>query len=227
MQGLFSARVALIIAGMDSEAVVTAQDFSVLPASLALLAARGLARSFSTGTVLIEEGASGDSLYLVLSGRLRVYGCDARGREVTYGIYGVGEYVGEMSLDGGLRSASVITEEPSRCVLLTRASLLAHIAAHPEFAFELLTKVIRRARAATLSTKQLALNDVYGRLRALLESSSAGGDDILLTHQAMAHRLGCSREMVSKLVKDLEQGGYLTRIANGRYQRLRVLPIRW
>jgi CRP/FNR family cyclic AMP-dependent transcriptional regulator len=202
-------------------------DFSTLPQSLRLLAARGLARSYSRGTVLIEEGSQGDCLYLVLSGSLRVYGCDVRGREVTYGIYGAGEYVGEMSLDGGLRSASVITEEASRCVMLTRASLLAHIANHPEFAFELLTKVIRRARAATLSTKQLALNDVYGRLRALLENSSVAGDEILLTHQAMAHRLGCSREMVSKLVKDLEQGGYLTRIANGRYQRLRALPIRW
>jgi CRP/FNR family cyclic AMP-dependent transcriptional regulator len=212
---------------MDSQAPVTDLDFAALTPSLQLLAARGLARDYRRGAVLIEEGVQGDSLYLVLSGSLRVYGCDSRGREVTYGIYGVGEYVGEMSLDGGLRSASVITEEPSRCVLLTRASLLAHIAEHPEFAFELLTKVIRRARAATLSTKQLALNDVYGRLRALLENSSASGSDILLTHQAMAHRLGCSREMVSKLVKDLEQGGYLTRVANGRYQRLRALPIRW
>ena len=213
--------------GMDTETPVTDLDFSHLPPSLQPLAARGLARSYRRGTVLIEEGAQGDRLYLVLTGSLRVYGCDSRGREVTYGIYGVGEYVGEMSLDGGVRSASVITEEPSRCVMLTRSSLLAHIAAHPEFAFELLTKVIRRARAATLSTKQLALNDVYGRLRALLESTSASGNDILLTHHAMAQRLGCSREMVSKLVKDLEQGGYLTRIANGRYQRLRVLPVRW
>ncbi|MCV2358559.1 MULTISPECIES: Crp/Fnr family transcriptional regulator [Roseateles] len=212
---------------MHSEASVTDLDIAALPPSLRQLAARGLVRNYGRGAVLIEEGSQGDSLYLVLSGSLRVYGCDARGREVTYGIYGSGEYVGEMSLDGGLRSASVITEEASRCVMLTRASLLAHIAAHPEFAFELLTKVIRRARAATLSTKQLALNDVYGRLRALLESSSTAGDDIMLTHQAMAHRLGCSREMVSKLVKDLEQGGYLTRIANGRYQRLRALPIRW
>ncbi|WP_163071511.1 Crp/Fnr family transcriptional regulator, partial [Acinetobacter baumannii] len=87
-------------------------------------------------------------------------------REITYGVYGPGEYVGEMSLDGGPRSASVITEEACRLVMVTRASLLTHISEHPEFAFELLTKVIRRARAATLSTKQLALNDVYGRLKS-------------------------------------------------------------
>ncbi|MEJ6006186.1 Crp/Fnr family transcriptional regulator [Paucibacter sp. AS339] len=216
---------------MDTDTAVTVlatdPDLAALPPHLRLLAERGIARSYRRGTVLIEEGSQGDCLYLVLSGSLRVYGCDARGREVTYGIYGVGEYVGEMSLDGGLRSASVITEDAARCVMLARTSLLAHIAEHPEFAFELLTKVIRRARAATLSTKQLALNDVYGRLRALLETSSEDGADIHLTHQAMAQRLGCSREMVSKLVKDLELGGYLIRVANGRYQRLKPLPARW
>lgn len=194
-----------------------------LPPHLAALAAHGVARSYRRGTLLIEEGTQGDCLYLVLAGRLRAFGCDARGREVTYGIYGVGDYVGEMSLDGGPRAASVITEEASRCVMLTRASILAHIAEHPEFALELLTKVIRRARAATLSTKQLALNDVYGRLKALLESAP----DERLTHQAMSQRLGCSREMVSKLMKDLELGGYLARSANSHYVLLRPLPARW
>lgn len=197
--------------------------FSALPPQLALLAERGVLRSYRKGTLLIEEGAQGDCLYLVVSGRLRVFGCDSRGREVTYGSYGAGEYVGEMSLDGGPRAASVITEEASRCVLLTRQSLLAHIAAHPEFALELLTKVIRRARAATLSTKQLALNDVYGRLKALLESPPDGR----LTHQSMARQLGCSREMVSKLMKDLELGGYVERQPGGRFALLKALPARW
>ena len=196
---------------------------AALPPSLAALAARGSPRSYRKGTLLIEEGAQGDSIYLVLTGRLRAFGCDARGREITYGSYGPGDYVGEMSLDGGPRSASVITEDASRCVMLTRESILAHIAEHPEFALDLLTRVIRRARAATLSTKQLALNDVYGRLKALLESTP----DERLTHQAMAQRLGCSREMVSKLIKDLEQGQYLARNGAGRYTLLRPLPGRW
>jgi CRP/FNR family cyclic AMP-dependent transcriptional regulator len=202
-------------------------EFQALPPSLRTLAARGIARSYRKGVVLIEEGSVGDNLYLVLSGSLRAYSSDARGREITYGVYGPGEYVGEMSLDGGPRSASVITEEGCRLVMVTRASLLTHISEHPEFAFELLTKVIRRARAATLSTKQLALNDVYGRLRALVDESTQDGRHLELTHQGMAQRLGCSREMVSKLVKDLEQGGYLKRIAAGRYQRLKTLPARW
>jgi len=202
-------------------------ELLALPPSLRLLAARGIARSYRKGIVLIEEGSVGDNLYLILSGSLRAFSSDARGREITYGVYGPGEYVGEMSLDGGPRSASVITEEASRLVMVTRASLLTHISEHPEFAFELLTKVIRRARAATLSTKQLALNDVYGRLKSLVDESTGDGRHLELTHQGMAQRLGCSREMVSKLVKDLELGGYLRRVAAGEYQRLKALPARW
>ncbi|MCE4538671.1 Crp/Fnr family transcriptional regulator [Pelomonas sp. P7] len=202
-------------------------ELQALPPSLRTLAARGIARSYRKGVVLIEEGSLGDNLYLVLSGSLRAYSSDARGREITYGVYGPGEYVGEMSLDGGPRSASVMTEVPSRLVMVTRASLLTHISVHPEFAFELLTKVIRRARAATLSTKQLALNDVYGRLRSLVDEATQDGRHLEMTHQGIAQRLGCSREMVSKLVKDLEQGGYLKRIAASQYQRLKTLPARW
>jgi CRP/FNR family cyclic AMP-dependent transcriptional regulator len=205
----------------------TDNELLTLPPSLRQLAARGMARSYRKGVLLIEEGSVGDNLYLILSGSLRAFSSDTRGREITYGVYGPGEYVGEMSLDGGPRSASVISEEASRLVMVTRASLLTHISAHPEFAFELLTKVIRRARAATLSTKQLALNDVYGRLRALVDESTAEGRNLELTHQGMARRLGCSREMVSKLVKDLELGGYLRRVAVGKYQRMKNLPARW
>jgi CRP/FNR family cyclic AMP-dependent transcriptional regulator len=107
-------------------------EFQALPPSLRLLAARGMARSYRKGVVLIEEGSVGDNLYLILSGSLRAYSADVRGREITYGVYGPGEYVGEMSLDGGPRSASVITEEGSRLVMVTRASLLTHISEHPE-----------------------------------------------------------------------------------------------
>ena len=202
-------------------------SYDDLPPSLRALAQRGTRRRYPKGYRLIEEYDSGDSIYIIVRGRVRVYAQGDDGREITYGTYGAGEYVGEMSLDGGPRSASVITEEGSRLVMVTRASLLTHISEHPEFAFELLTKVIRRARAATLSTKQLALNDVYGRLKSLVDESTGDGRHLELTHQGMAQRLGCSREMVSKLVKDLELGGYLKRLAAGQYSRLKPLPARW
>ncbi|HUG22984.1 Crp/Fnr family transcriptional regulator [Piscinibacter sp.] len=203
-----------------------------LPDSLRSLARRGELRRYRKRTVLIQEGEQGDTLFIIVSGRLRVFASGDKGREITYGTYGPGEYVGEMSLDGGSRSATVITEASSDCVVVTRRTLLQHIAERPEFALELLAKVIRRARAATLSAKQLALNDVYGRLVMLLDSlamAQPNGARLIgqrLTHQAMANRLGCSREMVSRLMKDLETGGYVAPSPEG-LALLRVLPVRW
>lgn len=189
-------------------------------------------RRYRKGTVLIEEGDASDTLYIVLSGRVRVYSSGERGREVTHGSYGPGEYHGEMSLDGGLRSASVVTTEATVCAVVTRTTLQSYIGDNPSFAFELLSKVIRRARAATLSAKQLALNDVYGRLVALFNELSVAQPDgsrlmgERLTHQDLANRLGCSREMVSRLLKDLERGGYIA-MREGRISVLGRLPARW
>ena len=206
--------------------------FNLLPEPLRRLAVRGELRRFRKGFTLIHEGEQGDTLYIILSGRVRVFGTGDSGREITYGTYGAGEYIGEISLDGGPRSASVTTLEPAICALVTRHTLLQHIAEHPEFAFDLLAKVIRRARAATLNAKQLALNDVYGRLVLLLNSLAvphADGTRLIterLTHQEMANRLGCSREMVSRLMKDLEHGGYVTPSGSALVV-LRLLPARW
>ena len=92
--------------------------------------------------------------------------------------------------------------------------------------------MIRRARAAALSTKQLALNDVYGRLVLLLNELAVPQADGTrritepLTHQEMANRLGSSREMVSRLVKDLEGGGYFATVNHG-HRLFRQLPMRW
>jgi CRP/FNR family cyclic AMP-dependent transcriptional regulator len=203
-----------------------------LPDTLRLLAQRGVRRHYRKGTILIEEGDQGDTLFIILSGRLRAYSSGDKGREITYGTYGAGEYLGEMSLDGGPRSATVVTLEATECVTVTRHALRTHIAEHPEFAFELLAKVIRRARAATLSAKQLALNDVYGRLVLTLNDLAVDQPDGTrltaerITHRELAHRLGCSREMVSRLLKDLETGRYID-ASTGRLRLLRSLPMRW
>ncbi|MCK9686714.1 Crp/Fnr family transcriptional regulator [Scleromatobacter humisilvae] len=206
-----------------------------LPAMTPLLgelAACGLMRRYRKGTVLIEEGDQGDALYIIMAGRLRAFSSAANGREITFGIYGPGEYLGEMSLDGGPRCASVETIEASLCSVVRRETLDRFIDEHPAFAFELLTKVIRRARAATLSAKNLALNSVYGSLKQLLESASsprADGTAVVgerLTHRDLANRIGCSREMVSRVMKDLETGQYV-RQQEGRLIIAHPLPIRW
>lgn len=204
-----------------------------LPPALQALAERGDTRRYRKGVLLIQEGDHGDTIYIVLSGSVRAYSAAENGREITYGVYGPGEYVGEMSLDGGPRSATVETMEPTTCAVITRETLTRYIAEHPEFAFELLAKIIRRARAATLSTKQLALNDVYGRLKVLLDSlavPAADGTRVIhgrLTHQEIANRLGCSREMVSRVMKDLERGGYVRSEPGGVLRLCRELPQRW
>ena len=196
------------------------------------LAARGDVRRYRKGTILIEEGDRGETLYIILSGRLRAYSAAANGREITFGTYGPGEYLGEMSLDGGVRSATVQTMEASTCAVVTRETVRRLVADRPEFAFELLGKVIRRARAATLSAKNLALNDVYGRLKHVLDALAEARPDGTrvvadrLTHQDLASRLGCSREMVSRVMKDLENGGYV-RVEGARIVIAGVLPARW
>lgn len=203
-----------------------------LPAPLRALAARGTPRSYRKGTLIIEEGTQGDTLYLLLAGRVKAFSSDARGREVVYGVYGAGDYFGEMSLDGGPRSASVMAENACTCAVLTRQTLREHIKAEPEFAFELIERVIRRARLATQSARSMALLDVYGRVVQLLESLAVvqgdGSRTIAgrLTHAGLAARVGCSREMVSRLFKDLERGGYLT-VGRAQVTLLRALPRRW
>lgn len=197
------------------------------------LAARGTLRTYRRGLLLIQEGDVGSSLYIVRSGRLRAFAADPRGKEITLGMYGAGEYVGEMSLDGGPRSANVETLEPTTCAVITREDLLAYISEEPGFALEMMARLIRRARLATESTRSLALIDVYGRAKGLLEQlagePAADGSRTLrerITHQQIASHLACSREMVSRLMKDLEVGGYVAK-REQRIVLLKGLPARW
>lgn len=218
---------------MPAPAAATRIDpLAALPPALGKLAALGLQRRYRTHTLLIEEGDHGDAIYIVLAGRLRAFVSDARGREVTLGHHGPGEYVGEMSLDGGPRSASVQAVEPTICAIVTRETMLRHIATDSEFTMGLIVRLIQRARLATDSARSMALLDVYSRLRRLLEERAQPQPDGTrqiaerLTHQAIASEIGCSREMVSRLMKDLETGGYLA-----TRQRMLVLtaplPPRW
>ena len=217
---------------MQASPPLPTDPLTELPAPLRTLASRGEPRRYRKGTLLIQEGDQGDTLFIILSGRVKAFSTDERDREIVYGVYGPGEYLGEMSLDGGPRSASVITLEATVCVVITRHTLREHIAANPEFAFELLGRVIRRARLATQSARSMALLDVYGRVVGLLNELSVAQPDGArliadrLTHQQIASRVGCSREMVSRLMKDLESGGYLA-VAGRQMRLLRKLPSRW
>jgi CRP/FNR family cyclic AMP-dependent transcriptional regulator len=207
-------------------------DPPAVPESLRTLVARGEPRRYRKGTLLIQEGDHSDTIYIVLAGRVKAFSIDERDREIVYGVYGPGEYLGEMSLDGGPRSASVITLEATSCAVVTRQTLREHIAANPEFALELLSRVIHRARMATQSARSMALMDVYERVVRLLQQMAEPQPDGTrwiaerLTHQEIASRVGCSREMVSRLLKDLERGRHITPRGEGLVLAAR-LPAHW
>jgi CRP/FNR family transcriptional regulator, cyclic AMP receptor protein len=203
-----------------------------LPPALGRLAARGIVRSYRKNTIVLNEGELGDSLFILLQGQVKVYATDENGREITYGTISAGDYFGEMSLDGGPRSASVMTLEPSLCALVSRQGVQQHLDAEPGFAMELVAQVIRRARSATETARQMALLDVYGRVIATLESQHGAASTQApvqlsqITHQQIASRVGASREMVSRLLKDLEKGGYVE-LGVKRITLIKKLPARW
>ncbi|MBC7601931.1 MAG: Crp/Fnr family transcriptional regulator [Ramlibacter sp.] len=205
---------------------------TALSPSLRQLALRGTIRSYRKHAVIVNEGEIGDSLFVLLQGRVKVFSNDADGREITYNVVEAGDYFGEMWLDGGPRSASVMTLEPCTCAVVGRAALRDHLAEEPEFALDLVAQVIRRARAATETARNMALLDVYGRVIVTLESTQGPakpGEPITLlqiTHQNIASRVGASREMVSRLLKDLEKGGYIE-LGVKRITLLKKLPTRW
>jgi CRP/FNR family cyclic AMP-dependent transcriptional regulator len=204
---------------------------SLPPETLKALAASSIARRFPKNAVLINEGEHGDSLFIVLSGRLKVYASGATGKEIVIDFHGPGECVGEMSIDGSPRSASVMTTEPTTCAIVSRAQFRDFLQNQPDFALYLIGKLIQRARRATEHVKSLALSDVYGRLIRLLNGLARSVDGRMvvaekLTQQEIASRIGSSRDMVTRLMKDLVAGGYLT-VEKHTIVILKPLPPAW
>ncbi len=200
-------------------------------ADLEALAAAAVVRSYPRHTVVVSEGDRSDALYLILSGRVKVYVQGEDAHELVLSTQGPGDYFGEMVLDDGPRSASVMTLEPCRLAMLTRERFRAHLAGHPDVAIAVIKNLIRRCRTLTDTARDLALLDVYGRLAKLLLSLAHEEDGRLvvsehLTKQAMGERIGASREMVSRILKDLATGGYVSE-QDGRLIIHRKPPRNW
>jgi CRP/FNR family transcriptional regulator, cyclic AMP receptor protein len=201
------------------------------PRLLEEIGAVAATRAFARNAIIVSEGDETDSLYVLLSGRVKVFLSDAQGKEVTLNLLGPGEYFGEVTLDGGPRSASVMALEDTRCVVAKRSELLALVERHPEFALHMVRKLARRVRALTENVKSLALMDVYGRVARLLLELAEERDGRLvvsepLTHRDIASRVGASREMISRIFSDLNDGGYV-RKEDGRLVIVRRPPPRW
>jgi len=195
------------------------------------IAPHGVVRSFPAQAILINEGDATDSLYIVLSGRVKVYASSEDGRELVLSEYGPGSYFGELSLDGERRSASIKAIEACTCRVVQGAQLRRFLDAHPDFAMHLNRKLIRMVRRLTEQLSSIALQDVYGRVvRVLTELSEPVGEERVLRHkltqQDIADRIGCSREMVNRVMKALTAGGYVAQ-RDGRLAILRKLPLAW
>ena len=172
-------------------------------------------RRFPAKALIVQEGDRSDSLYIILEGRVKAYMSDASGREVILSTMGPGEYFGEVALDEGPRSASVMSLEPCVLSVIPLADLDLLIQNSPAFASHFIHRLLGRIRTLTKNVGSLALMDAYGRVaRLLLESAvTKSGVQFVperLTQADIASRVGCTREMVSRIFKDLVQRRYIS-----------------
>jgi len=191
--------------------------FSVLTASQASSVSDAVVkRRFKRGESIVEQGKKSNALSIILTGRARVISSDARGREVILATLRPGDYLGEMSLiDDEPHSATVRAEIQTDVLLLGRLEFARCLPESSSMVYALLRGLVQRLRYADRQIESLALMDVYGRVaRALLEFSSDDGQGNALirdkvSRQDLAKMVGASREMVSRVMKDLEDRGFI------------------
>ena len=208
--------------------------FSMLTAGQAGSVAQAVVkRRFKRGEMIVEQGKKSNALTIILTGRARVISTDARGREVILASMSAGDYVGEMSLiDDEPHSASVCAEIQTDVLILSRAEFARCLPEVDSMAYAVLRGLVRRLRQADRKIESLALMDVYGRVaRVLLESADDVGPGQALirakvSRQDLAKMVGASREMVSRVMKDLEERGFIETREDGLLlltERLRSL----
>lgn len=171
-------------------------------------------RNFPKHKVIINEGDLSHSVYLIRSGRVKVFLHSEGGQKVDINILEAGDFFGEMVLDEGPRSASVVAMEPTQLSVISQSAFRAFVARNPDFAMRVILKLILRMRGLLKNVKSLALLDVYGRVaRILLDLATPEKDSLVikekLSAQDIAYRIGASRESVSRILKELTDGGYI------------------
>jgi CRP/FNR family cyclic AMP-dependent transcriptional regulator len=182
---------------------------------LEALEKQAVTRTFPKNSVIINEGDASDALFVVNTGRVKVFLSDEEGKEIVLNTHGPGEYFGEIAmLDEAPRSASVITLEKSSINIISKADFEDCLCRHPRMALSVIRGLAARLRKSTENVRSLALLDVYGRVaRLLLELAEDDNGRLTirdkLTHQDIADRVGSSREMISRILKDLKLGGYI------------------
>ena len=197
--------------------------FSMLTAAQAESVSEAVVKSrYKRGEAIVEQGKKSNALSIILTGRARVITTDQRGREVILATMQPGDYVGEMSLiDNEPHSATVRAEVQTDVLVLGRLEFARCLPENSSMAYAVMKGLVQRLRHADRKIESLALMDVYGRVaRALLEFSSpdADGNAVIrdkVSRQDLGKMVGASREMVSRVMKDLEQRGFIETRSNG------------
>ena len=173
-------------------------------------------RRFKRGEIVVEQGEKSNTLFIILTGRVRVVTSDKRGREVILATLNPGDYIGEMSLiDNEPHSATVRAEVQTDMLALGRAVFARCLPENCSMAFAIMKGLVQRLRQADRKIESLALMDVYGRVaRSLLEFAQPDKDGLpvireRISRQDIAKMVGASREMVSRVMKDLEDRGFI------------------
>ncbi len=173
-------------------------------------------KSYPKNAVVLTEGEMGDSLFMIQSGKVKVFIGDEDGREIILKILGPGDFFGEMSMiDKQPRSASVTTIEPASFMVLSHAAFERCVEQAPRIANMVMRVLATRVREADRKIGTLALMDVYGRVAStLLELSVYSNGKLMvgekLSQQDLANMVGASREMVNRLLKDLSERGFIS-----------------
>ncbi|PID34249.1 MAG: hypothetical protein CR976_01295 [Thiotrichales bacterium] len=188
--------------------------------------------TYPRNSILLTQGELSNSLFIVTSGRLKVFANGVEGRQTLLAFLGPGDFVGELSLlDDGPRSASVMAVEKTDTLLITQEAFLNFVDAHPKSLLPMLRIMAGRLRALDETVCSLSTLDVYGRVaRILLQESVMENEQQIIprmTHQDIAEMAGSSREMVSRIMKDLRQGGYISIDSKKRILLEKKLPARW
>lgn len=185
------------------------------------LARMAVPRKVARHTTIVRAGDSTDSLFVMVSGSAKVLNRDEEGREVILSLLGAGECFGEMGLiDGSPRSADVIANESCELLVIAKRDFVHALADNFDLCLSIMKSLVLRLREANRKIESLALMDVYGRVAKLLLDLSVaeGGRRVIgrkVSKQDMAKMVGASREMVSRVMKDLEGSGYI-RVEDGR-----------
>lgn len=180
-----------------------------------MIAAQTVTRQFPKNTVIVSQGDETDSFYVIVQGKVDVFLQNDKGKEIIINTLGLCESFGELAPLGRIpRQASIITTEDSTFGIISRQVFMDTLLVKPSIGMRIIDLLIRRIQDLTEEVSSLALEDVYNRVvRVLYKHADEVGDKLVtekLTQQDIASRVGATREMVHRILKELKKGGYIS-----------------